>query len=278
MNVPAFLKVLFVGGGNMANAMIGGLLARGISPASIGVVELRPEARDELSRRYGVATFGSVAAAPVGGAGTLVLAVKPQQLRAVAAEIGPLLKDAVVLSIAAGIRVADLSRWLGGYAKVVRSMPNTPALIQCGVTGLFAPVGVDAAARRQAEDIVATIGSSFWVDDEALMDSVTAVSGSGPAYVFYFMEALQQAALSFGFTPEAARQMALETVLGAAKLAAAGGEGFEVLRERVTSKGGTTYAALEAMRAAKVAEGIVVGMQAAQARGRELGEQLGKDA
>jgi pyrroline-5-carboxylate reductase len=277
MNAPGVLTVLFVGGGNMATAMIGGLLSRGMSPASIGVVELRPEARTELAQRYGVASFASVAAAPVAGAGTVVMAVKPQQLRLVAAEVGPCLKDAVVLSIAAGIRLADLSRWLGGYAKVVRSMPNTPALIQAGVTGLFAPKAVDAAARRQVEEIVAAIGSSFWVEDEALMDSVTAVSGSGPAYVFYVMEALQQGALAFGFTPEAARQMALGTVLGAAKLAAAGGEGFDVLRERVTSKGGTTFAALEAMRAAQVAEGIVDGMKAAQARGRELGEQLGRE-
>jgi pyrroline-5-carboxylate reductase len=271
------LEVLFVGGGNMAAAMIGGLKARGMAAASIGAVELRAEARAALSERFGVQTFESLAAAPVETAGSVVLAVKPQQLREVAIELGARLGDSLVLSIAAGVRVADLARWLGGYRKLVRSMPNTPALIQCGVTGLFAPPAVDAATRQRAEAIVAAIGSSFWVDDEALMDAVTAVSGSGPAYVFYFMEALQQGALAFGFSPEAARQMALETVLGAAKLAAAGGEGFDVLRERVTSKGGTTAAALEAMRAARVADGIVDGMRAAEARGRELGEHLGKE-
>ena len=271
------MKVLFVGGGNMAAAMIGGLTARGMAASSIGVVEPRPEARDDLAARFGVKAFASVALAPVAAAETVVMAVKPQQMRAAANEVGPLLTSAAVLSIAAGIRIADLSRWLGGHRKLVRSMPNTPALIRRGVTGLYATPDVDAAVRARVEEIVAAIGTSFWVDDEALMDSVTAVSGSGPAYVFYFMEALQQGALEFGFSPESARQMALETVLGAAKLAAAGGDGFDVLRERVTSKGGTTAAALARMQELQVAEGVVAGMRAAAARGRELGEQLGKE-
>lgn len=272
------MKVLFVGGGNMANAMIGGLVARGTPAAAIGVVELRAEARQQLQRQYGVQVFDGVPSAPVGEAETVVLAVKPQQLREVGGELAPRLAGALVLSIAAGIRLGDLSRWLGGYRKLVRCMPNTPALIQCGVSGLFAPDDVDPAARARAEEVVAAIGTSFWVADEALMDAVTAVSGSGPAYVFYFMEALQQGALAFGFPPESARQMALETVLGAARLAAAGDEGFDVLRQRVTSKGGTTEAALNAMREHRVAEGIVAGMCAAEARGRELGEQLGKES
>jgi pyrroline-5-carboxylate reductase len=271
------MKVLFVGGGNMAAAMVGGLTARGLDAASIGVVEPRPEARDDLAGRFGVKVFASVASAPVALAETVVMAVKPQQMRAVAGEVGPALGSAVVLSIAAGIRLADLSRWLGGHRKLVRSMPNTPALIRSGVTGLHAGPEVDAASRARVEEIVAAIGTSFWVDDEALMDSVTAVSGSGPAYVFYFMEALQQGALDFGFSPESARQMALETVLGAARLAASGNDGFDVLRERVTSKGGTTAAALAKMQELKVAEGVVAGMRAADARGRELGEQLGRE-
>ena len=271
------MKVIFVGGGNMANAMIGGLTARGIAAAEIGAVEINADARSVLSNKYGVQVYETVASAPLNLCDVLILAVKPQQLRAVALEIGPRLSGALVLSIAAGVRVNDLSRWLGGYKKIVRSMPNTPALIQAGVTGLFAPATVDAADRRLAEETVATIGSSFWVKDEALMDSVTAVSGSGPAYVFYFMEALQRGALEFGFSPDAARHMALDTVLGAAKLAAAGGDSFEVLRQRVTSKGGTTEAALKAMIESTVADGIVKGMKAAESRGIELGELLGKE-
>lgn len=272
------MKVLFVGGGNMATAIIGGLITRGVDASTLSVVELSADSRQALQSKYGVAVFSSVSESPVSAVDLIVLAVKPQQLRAVAIDLAPRLTDGLVLSIAAGVRLNDLSRWLGGYRRVVRSMPNTPAMIQCGVTGLYAPAEVDAEARAAVETVVAAIGTSFWVNDEALMDAVTAVSGSGPAYVFYFMEALQQGALEFGFSPASARQMALETVLGAAKLAAAGHDGFDVLRQRVTSKGGTTEAALNEMKDLHVAESIVAGMRAAEARGAELGQSLGKES
>lgn len=271
------MKILFIGGGNMASAMIGGLLARGETAAEIGVVELGAEARQAIAARYGVQVFAepSVAAA---SAQAIVLAVKPQQLQAAAVALRASLSSQLVVSIAAGIRLDDLSRWLGGHPKLVRAMPNTPALVRSGVTGLFASPAVDQAARQLTEGLMSAIGSWFWVPVEAMMDSVTAVSGSGPAYVFYFMEALESGALQSGFDAQSARQMALDTVLGAAKLAAEGGEPFALLRQRVTSKGGTTEAALNAMNAGRVAEGIVAGMRAAELRGRELGEQLGRDA
>ena len=271
------MKILFVGGGNMAGAMIGGLLARGESAAEIGVVELNADARQALATRYGVQVFAEASHA-VASAQAIVLAVKPQQLQGVATALRGRLSSQLIVSIAAGIRLDDLSRWLGGYQKLVRAMPNTPALVRAGVTGLFALPAVDQTARQLTEDLMSAIGSWFWVSVEAMMDSVTAVSGSGPAYVFYFMEALESGALQSGFDAASARQMALDTVLGAARLAAEGGEPFAVLRQRVTSKGGTTEAALNAMNASGVAEGIVTGMRAAEARGHELGEQLGRDA
>lgn len=270
------MKTLFIGGGNMASAMIGGLLARGEAAAGIGVVEVIPEARAALAARYGVQVFAE-AGESLARAQAVVLAVKPQQMRALATTLRGLMAAQTVISIAAGIRLADLSRWLGGHQKLVRAMPNTPALVRSGITGLFALPAVDAAARRLSEEIMSATGSWFWVPDESMMDAVTAVSGSGPAYVFYFLEALEQGARQFGFDAASARQMALDTVIGAARLAAEGGEPFAVLRQRVTSKGGTTEAALNAMSSAGVAEGIVSGMCAAEARGRALGELMGKD-
>lgn len=271
------MKILFIGGGNMASAMIGGLLARGEAAAEIGVVELNAEARASLAARFGVAVFAD-AAEVARRAQTIVLAVKPQQLQAVAVALRSQLADQLVISIAAGIRLVDLSRWLGGHQQLVRAMPNTPALVRAGVTGLFPLPAVDAAGRAATEAVMSAIGSWFWVPEESMMDAVTAVSGSGPAYVFYFLEALEKGALAAGFDAASARQMALDTVLGAARLAADGGEPFAVLRQRVTSKGGTTEAALNAMNACAVEAGILKGMQAAEARGRELGELLGKDA
>jgi pyrroline-5-carboxylate reductase len=270
------MKILFIGGGNMASAMIGGMLARGEAASAIGVVELNPEARASLASRFGVAVFAE-AAEPAREAEAIVIAVKPQQMQALARQLGASLSTQLVISIAAGIRLADLSRWLGNYPKLVRAMPNTPALVRAGVTGLFATETVDPAARRLTEEIMTAIGSWFWVPVETMMDAVTAVSGSGPAYVFYFLEALESGALQSGFDAPSARQMALDTVLGAARLAAEGGEAFAILRQKVTSKGGTTEAALNAMKAHAVGEGIVRGMQAAEARSQALGEQLARD-
>jgi pyrroline-5-carboxylate reductase len=183
----------------------------------------------------------------------------------------------LVLSIAAGIRIADLSRWLGGYTRIVRSMPNTPALIAMGITGMVAAPEVDAAQRQAADSVMRAVGQTVWLVDENMIDPVTAVSGSGPAYVFYFLEAMQQAAIEMGLDAQQGRKLALATFTGAAQLAAQSSEPVETLRQRVTSKGGTTHAAITSMEASGVKQAIVAGMKAASARGRELGEELGKD-
>ena len=200
--------------------------------------------------------------------------MKPQQLREIAAQLAPLLSGHLLISIAAGIRTDDLARWLGSQ-NVVRAMPNTPALIQSGITGLYAMRAVSAAQREVAQQILAAVGSILWLEDEAMMDAVTAVSGSGPAYVFLFIEALQQAARELGFDAAAARRLALDTFLGAARLADASSDDVSVLRARVTSKNGTTERALLSMEAHSVKQHIVDGVHAAAVRAREMGDELG---
>jgi pyrroline-5-carboxylate reductase len=268
------MKITFLGGGNMANALIGGMLKRGFTATDITVIDPGSEARERLQQAYGVHCVDSAAA--LGEAGDLLLlAVKPQQMRDACAPLVGKLGQALVVSIAAGLDLATLSRFLGGHRRIVRCMPNTPALIGAGITGLCAMPEVDEAGRAAADQVLAAVGSTVWIDDEARMDGVTALSGSGPAYVFLFIEALQQAAADLGFTAEQGRQLAIETVQGAAALAAQSTEPAAVLRERVTSKGGTTEAALRTMTEAGVKEGIVAGVKAAEARGRELGKLLG---
>ena len=270
------MKITFLGGGNMAAALIGGLIERGFAPAAVQVIELGAALRTQLGERFGVRAVEAADAAAL-ACDVLVLAVKPQQMRAACAPLLPWLKAQLVISNAAGLRLEDLSRWLGGHAKLVRTMPNTPALIGAGVSGLYAAAAVSAAEREVAARVMAAVGSVVWVDDEARIDAVTALSGSGPAYVFLFIEALQQAAADLGIAPEEGRRLAVETVLGAARLAAQSSEPASVLRERVTSKGGTTEAALRVMAERGVKDGIVAGVMAANARGSELGAQLGKD-
>jgi len=270
------MKITFLGGGNMANALIGGLLKTGFTAADIAVIEIGAEGRAQLTQAYGVRCHAAPDAQAL-DCDVVLLAVKPQQMRDACAPLVPHLKQQLIISIAAGLRLADLARWLGGHGKLVRCMPNTPALIGAGVTGLYAAPAVSAAERDSAERILQAVGSTLWIADEAQMDAVTAVSGSGPAYAFLFIEALQQAAAELGFTPEQARQLSIETALGAARLAAQSSEPASVLRERVTSKGGTTEAALRTMAERGVKDGIVAGILAADARGRELGELLGKD-
>lgn len=270
------MKIVFIGGGNMAAALISGLVKQAGSGANIHVVDRNPEALERLARDYGVGTATGIDAAVAQGE-VVVLAVKPQQMREVAALLAPHLTRQLVLSIAAGIRSVDLARWLGGYAAIVRTMPNTPALIGMGVTGMAAAAGVSPAQRTQADTVMRAVGATVWLDDEAQIDPVTAVSGSGPAYVFYFLEAMQEAALAMGLNAAQGRELALATFTGAAQLAAQSDDPVEVLRQRVTSKGGTTHAAIESMEAAGVKRAIVAAMQAAAARGRELGEELGKD-
>lgn len=268
------MKILFLGGGNMAAAMIGGMLRQGFAASEIDIIDPVPEARARLSAEFGVICHAAAAEASPNPA-VIVLAVKPQQMKDALAPLTDLAAPALVISIAAGLDMAALSRWLGGHRRIVRCMPNTPALIGAGITGLCAFPGVGAADRAVAERILRAVGSTVWIANEAQMDAVTAISGSGPAYVFLFIEALQQAAAGFGFAEEQARQLAIETVQGAAALAAQSAEPAATLRERVTSKGGTTEAALRVMAERGVKEGIVAGCQAAEARGRELGKLLG---
>lgn len=270
------LKIAFIGGGNMATALIGGLAGKLTAGANIHVVDPNPEALQKLQQQFGVSTAsqieGSLAQSDV-----IVLSVKPQQMKDVVTQLQPHVSAQLILSIAAGIRAVDLSRWLNGHAAIVRTMPNTPALIGKGITGMVAMTGVSKEQRDVADAIMRAVGATVWLDDEALIDPVTAVSGSGPAYVFYFIEAMQQAAQEMGLTAEQGTQLAIATFTGAAQLAAQSSEPVSLLRERVTSKGGTTYAALTSMEASGVKDAIIKAMKAAAARGKELGEEFGRD-
>ena len=269
------MKIAFIGGGNMATALIAGLAGQLTGAGSLHVVDPNLEALERLAATYGVGTAASIDV-QVADSDVIVLAVKPQQMREVAASLAPQLgKQPLLLSIAAGIRIADLSRWLGGYTRIVRAMPNTPALIAMGITGMVAASGIDAAQREAADQVMRAVGQTVWLASESLIDPVTAVSGSGPAYVFYFLEAMQQAAREMGLDEEQGRKLALATFTGAAQLAAQTGDPVETLRQRVTSKGGTTHAAISSMEESGVKESIVAAIKAAAARGRELGDELG---
>ncbi len=270
------MRIGFIGGGNMASALIGGLAGRLTAGERIHVVDVNAAALQTLEQQFGVGTAPRIDAA-LAACDVIVLAVKPQQMKAVAAELRPHLGSQLVLSIAAGIRAADLSRWLGGHDAIVRCMPNTPALIGQGITGMVATAGVSGEQRAAADAIMRAVGATVWLDDESLIDAVTAVSGSGPAYVFYFLEAMQQAALELGLSQEQGTALAIATFGGAAQLAAQSPEPLSVLRERVTSKGGTTHAALTSMAASDVKGAIVAAVKAAAARSRELGEEFGRD-
>ena len=270
------MNITFIGGGNMARAIIGGLRNKGFTPGDIRVVEVHPETRDRLQSDYGVRVFASPQQVTPFGE-LLIMAVKPQQMRIAARQVAPLLTGQLVVSIAAGIRLVDLSRWLGGHRLLVRCMPNTPALIGAGMTAACAGPEVSTEQRASATQVMEAVGKVLWVGDEALLDPVTAVSGSGPAYVFYFIEAMQTAATELGLSPQQASALTLETFLGAARLVAGSTEPVSVLRERVTSKGGTTEAALASMGADRVADAIVRAIRAANERGRQLGDELGND-
>ena len=271
------MKISFIGGGNMASALISGLAGKFTTGSNIHVVDPNPEALERLRQAHGV-TVAHAIGDDVRSSEVVVLAVKPQQMREAAALLLPQLRaDTLVLSIAAGIRGADLSRWLGGHRAIVRTMPNTPALIGRGITGMVAMDGVSEAQKTAADAIMKAAGQTVWLDDEALIDPVTAVSGSGPAYVFYFLEAMQQAAVELGLSEEQGRELAVATFAGAAELAARSPESLQVLRERVTSKGGTTYAAITSMEQGGVKDAVVRAVKAASARGRELGEEMGRN-
>jgi pyrroline-5-carboxylate reductase len=268
------MNICFIGGGNMATALIGGMLARKFYHADeISVVEINADQRIRLQHDFAVRAVDNVADGILGSQ-IIVLAVKPQQLREVVERLAPQLSGQLLISIAAGVRAADIARWAGSSA-IVRVMPNTPALIGSGVSGLYALPEVTPVNREIAENILKTVGSTLWVEQEPMLDAVTAISGSGPAYVFYFIEALQNAAEQFGFDEAVARSLAVDTFLGAAKLANSSDEAVGVLRTRVTSKNGTTERALMSMASSQVAEHIVQAAFAAEARSREMGDELG---
>jgi pyrroline-5-carboxylate reductase len=275
------MTLTFIGGGNMATALIGGLVARGQAAAGIRVVEPFADARDRLAAAFpGIAVDEIVTPAALAGTGVVVLAVKPQQMRAAATALAPHLAMApspVVLSIAAGIRLRELTRWLGGHPRIVRAMPNTPALIGKGISGVFAASAVDATGRARAAAVLEAAGEVLWVGREADLDAVTGISGSGPAYVFYFLEALEVAARDQGFDSGAARKLAYATFAGAVALAQSSELDPATLRAQVTSKGGTTERALATMEVAGVKGHIVAAVAAAAERSRELGDAFAGD-
>ena len=270
------MKITFLGGGNMAAALIGGLIEQGFAPADIASIDIFPEARARLQSRFGIPTLAAPTAASL-AVDVLVLAVKPQQMREACLPLLPHIGGQLVISIAAGLRLADLSRWLGGHQRLVRTMPNTPSMIGAGITGLYAPDAVSQTDRQVAERILQAVGKTVWVDSEAAIDALGAISGSGPAYVFRFIEALQAAAIELGLPTATAETLVLETVLGGARLAAQSGEPASVLRERVSSRGGTTLAALKVMDEAGFMATIAAAARAAERRSVELGDLLGKD-
>jgi len=266
-------SIAFIGGGNMASAIIGGLLKSGCAAASILVIDPGEAQRTKLQADFGVRTFAT-ADATLAEAAAVVWAVKPQFFQAAAAPCAPHVGAALHLSVMAGIRSDSIARATGSE-RVVRAMPNTPALIGQGISGLYARSAVSAADRTAVEAVLAPTGQTLWVAREEDLDAVTALSGSGPAYVFYFVEAMMQAAREMGLSNAQGKQLALATFAGATALAQASDDAPEVLRERVTSKGGTTYAALTSLEASGVKPAIVQALRAAQQRARELGDEFG---
>ena len=265
-------NIAFIGGGNMARSLVGGLISTGREPSSIHVAEPVAALREALRKDFGVSVFDTGTAA-VAGTSIWVFAVKPQLMRMVCESLATQAqaRRPLVISIAAGITGNQLERWLGGALPIVRTMPNTPALLGAGVTGLHASEHVDADGRVFAEALLAAAGKTVWIEDENLMDAVTAVSGSGPAYVFLLAEAMIDAGISEGLPTDAARTLALQTVLGAARmLTEEGAPDAAELRRRVTSPNGTTHAAIEAFEAGGLRTLVAGAIHAATQRGREL--------
>ena len=276
------VHITFIGGGNMGRALISGLLANGFISNQISVVEANAATAIKLHEDFGVQGIGALEQITFDFSknNVLVMAIKPQDFNVVAKGLAAKLKHAsapgpLILSIAAGIRLKDMSRWLD-HARCVRAMPNTPALIGKGITGLFADAAVNESDRELAQTICNAVGQSIWVSEEKLMDAVTAVSGSGPAYVFAFLEAMQSAGEKLGLDVISARKLAYATLEGATQLAHNSDEHAGVLRERVTSKGGTTAAALEVMKQEGWNEILEKAIDAASQRGKAMGDELGK--
>ncbi len=269
------VKLAFIGGGNMASSLIGGLVADHVDPKQISVADINDHQRENLAACHGISTSADNQATAA-GADVVILAIKPQQLKAVAEELAPTIQqnDSLVVSIAAGIRSSDINKWLGGNAAVVRAMPNTPALVQTGATALFSNEHVTSEQRDLAESILRATGLTLWVNDESQMDAVTALSGSGPAYFFRIMEAIETAGVELGLTKETAHLLTLQTALGAAKMALESRESVAILREQVTSPGGTTEQGLVAMEKHNIDAVFSDVLKAARDRSEELAKLL----
>ena len=269
-------RLAFIGAGNMASSLVGGLIADGWDPAVIGVSDPDAHQLGALTAHFKVSTDTDNRAI-IAGRDVVVLAVKPQVMREVARGIAAEIQQfrPLVISIAAGVRSSDLERWLGGNCAVVRCMPNTPALVQTGATALFATQKVSNGQKDLAESILRAVGLTVWVNDENLLDAVTALSGSGPAYFFLVMEALEEAGISLGLNAQTSRLLTLQTALGAAKMALESNDDAATLRQRVTSPGGTTERALEILENGKLRALFIDALAAARDRSRELADQLG---
>ena len=268
------LRIAFIGGGNMARSLIGALIHGGHRPDRLRVSEPNPDARAQLKRDFGVDAFDNAAQA-CSEVDVVLIAVKPQLFRVVCEELSGELNNArpLIISIAAGITIAQIDRWLGGGHAIVRCMPNTPAMIGAGATGLYANDATSDAQRTQAETILRCAGITAWIDDEALIDVVTAVSGSGPAYFFLLVEALENAGVEEGLPRDIARALAAQTCMGAGRMLVESGESPETLRKRVTSPNGTTHAAVTALETGGLRTLAKSAVRAATERGRELAAQ-----
>jgi len=268
------MKLAFIGGGNMAQAMIAGLQNQDFAMQDITVVELDAERRSQLQTNFGVLATPNLA--DITASEVVVLAVKPQQLRSLAQALSLRLERQLVISIAAGVLLKDLSRWLGHYQTIVRAMPNTPAQIQSGITGLYALPKVSDAQKTVADQVMHAAGATIWLDSEEKLDAVTAISGSGPAYVFYLIEALEAAALHLGLNGADAKQLSIATFKGASLLADASESPVGTLREQVTSKGGTTEQGLLSLHDSKVKSAIIAAAEKAYNRAKTLADEVSK--
>lgn len=266
------MKLAFIGGGNMAQALLAGLKAQGTDMSTIVVVELDSDKRVGLERKFGITTTADLT--KVSTCETIVLAIKPQQLQALAKMLAPLLNEQLVVSIAAGIRIKDLSEWLNNHQVIVRTMPNTPAQIQAGITGLYATSAVSDHQIATTDHILSAAGTTVWLDSEDKLDAVTAISGSGPAYVFYLIEALQEAALTLGLSQQEAKQLSIATFKGASLLADVSDAAVSTLRAQVTSKKGTTEQGLISLEDSKVKDAIIRAAKEAHQRAQTLAEEL----
>jgi pyrroline-5-carboxylate reductase len=269
------LVFTFIGGGNMAGSLIGGLISGGCRPEQFRVSDPDPQQRERLRQRVGIQATDNNQQA-VTGADVVVLAVKPQAAAQALEGLGSSAPDALYISVIAGIREDQLKRWLSTGALVIRAMPNTPALLGCGVSGLHADQSISAEQREIAENVMRSSGAVIWVEEEALLDPVTAVSGSGPAYFFLLMEAMTRAGVELGLAPEAARLLTQETALGAARMALESDDDVADLRRRVTSPGGTTAAALAVLQTRNVPAAIGEAVRAACDRAGQLADEFGQ--